>query len=104
MNIQRTYLYLNNIIHKHRKTTKTTKTNAEILYYLFEHNIFLFDPHKINNGKLTMIEIMSYYQSEVTNIMKEIDDTPFLENIVCDDDMRGYILSDFQKTIEKKNK
>ena len=30
MNIQRTYLYLNNIIHRHRKITKTNKTNGEI--------------------------------------------------------------------------
>jgi hypothetical protein len=97
MNIQRTYLYLIDIIQKHRKNTKTTKTNAEILYYLFEHNIFLFDPQQINNGKLTTIEIMSYYQKEAENIMKEIDDTPFLENLICDDDMRDFIKIDFQK-------
>ena len=36
------------IIQKHRKITKTKKTNAEILYYLFEQNIFLFDPHEFN--------------------------------------------------------
>lgn len=88
MNIQRTYLYLIDIIQKHRRNTKTTKTNAEILYYLFEHNIFLFDPHQINNGKMTTIEIMSYYKKEAENIMKEIDDTPFLENLNCNDDMR----------------
>jgi len=102
MNIQRTYLYLVDIIQKHRRNTKTTKTNAEILYYLFEHNIFLFDPQQINNGKLTTIEIMSYYQKEAENIMKEIDDTPFLENIICDDDMRDFIKIDFQKRELKK--
>jgi hypothetical protein len=102
MNIQRTYLYLIDIIQKHRKNTKTTKTNAEILYYLFEHNIFLFDPQQINNGKLTTIEIMSYYQKETENIMKEIDDTPFLENLICDDDMRDFIKLDFQKRELKK--
>jgi hypothetical protein len=97
MNIQRTYLYLIDIIQKHRRNTKTTKTNAEILYYLFEHNIFLFDPQQINNGKLTTIEIMSYYQKEAENIIKGLDDTPFLENIICDDDMRDFIKIDFQK-------
>lgn len=102
MNIQRTYLYLVDIIQKHRRNTKTTKTNAEILYYLFEHNIFLFDPQQINNGKLTTIEIMSYYQKEAENIMKEIDDTPFLENLICDDDMRDFIKIDFQKKELKK--
>lgn len=88
MNIQRTYMCLIDIIHKHRRNTKTTKTNSEILYYLFEHNIFLFDPQNINNGKLTTIDIMSYYQKEVENLMKEIDDTPFLESLSCNDDMR----------------
>lgn len=102
MNIQRTYLYLIDIIQKHRRNTKTIKTNAEILYYLFEHNIFLFDPQQINNGKLTTIEIMSYYQKEAENIMKEIDDTPFLENLICDDDMRDFIKIDFQKRELKK--
>ena len=102
MNIQRSYLYLIDIIQKHRRNTKTTKTNAEILYYLFEHNIFLFDPQQINNGKMTTIEIMSYYQKEAENIMKEIDDTPFLENLICDDDMRDFIKIDFQKRELKK--
>jgi hypothetical protein len=102
MNIQRTYLYLIDIIQKHRRNTKTTKTNAEILYYLFEHNIFLFDPQQINNGKMTTIEIMSYYQKEAENIMKEIDDSPFLENLICDDDMRDFIKIDFQKRELKK--
>ena len=97
MNIQRTYLYLIDIIQKHRKNTKTTQSNAEILYYLYEHNIFLFDPQNINNGKLRTVEIQSYYQKEAENIMKGIDDTPFLENIVCDDDMREFIKLDFQK-------
>ena len=101
MNIQRTYLYLIDIIQKHRKNTKTTKTNAEILYYLFEHNIFLFEPQQINNGKLTTIEIISYYQKEVENLMKQIDDTPFLENLICDDDMRDFIKTDFQKRESK---
>jgi hypothetical protein len=102
MNIQRTYLYLIDIIQKHRRNTKTTKTNAEILYYLFEHNIFLFDPQQINNGKMTTIEIMSYYQKEAENIIKKIDDSPFLENIICDDDMRDFIKIDFQKRELKK--
>lgn len=97
MNIQRTYLYLNDIIQRHRRTTKTTKTNAEILQYLFEHNIFLFDPQQINNGKTTTLEITYYYQKEAENIMKQFDDTDYLEKIVCNDDMRDFILMDFQK-------
>jgi site-specific DNA-methyltransferase (adenine-specific) len=105
MNIQRSYLYLIDMIQKHRRHTKTTKTNAEILYYLFKNNIFLFDPQQINNGKMTTIEIMSFYQKEAENIMKEIDDTPFLEDLSCDDSMRDLIKIDFQtRELKKPNK
>lgn len=101
MNIQRTYLYLIDMIHKHRNTTKTTMTNAEILQYLYEHNIFLFNPQQFN-GKCTTYDLMTYYQSEAENILREIDDTQILENIVCDDEMRGLIKIDYT-TIPKKN-
>ena len=97
MNIQRVYLYLNDLIQKYKKNTKTTKTNAEILYYLFEHNVFLFDPQQFKNGQIIISEIMSYYQKESENIMKEIDDTLILEKIECDDDMHELIKIDFQK-------
>jgi len=102
MNIQRVYLYLNDIIQKYKKNTKTTKTNAEILYYLFEHNVFLFDPQQFKNGKIIISEIMSYYQKESENIMKEIDDNLILEKIECDDDMHDLIKNDFQNR-ELKN-
>jgi hypothetical protein len=93
MNIQRTYLYLMGIIKKHRINTRTTKTNAEILYYLFEHNIFLFDPQLFNYGKTTIINIMTYYQEETEKMM---DDNLLLEKIVCNDDMRYLIKINFQ--------
>ena len=102
MNIQRTYLYLIDMIHKHRKNTKTTMTNAEIMQYLYEHKIFLFNPHQFNNGKCTTREIISYYESEAKDILREIDDTQILENIVCDDLMRDLIKMDFQKSITQK--
>ena len=102
LNIQRVYLYLNDMIHRHRRNTKTVKTNAEILQYYFEHNIFLFDPQQINNGKLTRVQIASFYEKEADNIMKEIDDTLILEQIICDDDLRDVIKMDFQKSLAGK--
>jgi hypothetical protein len=102
LNIQRTYLYLNDMIHRHRRNTKTTRSNAEILQYMFEHKIFLFDPQQINNGKLTATQIMSYYEKEADNIMREIDDTLILEQIICDDDLRDIIKMDFQKALTMK--
>ena len=101
MNVQRTYLYLLDIIHKHRKITQTTKTNAEILHYLFEHNIFLFNPNEFNNGKMTTVDILSYYQREAENIIKEIDDSPLLDDLSCEDDMRDILTNmivDLKKT------
>ena len=102
MNIQRTYLYLIDMIHKHRKSTNTTMTNAEILQYLYEHNIFLFNPHQFNNGKCTTREIISYYEKESESILREIDDTQILKNIECDDTMRDLIQIDYQKSIVAK--
>ena len=108
MNIQRIYLCIIDIIQKYRKNTKTTKTNAEILYYLYEHNIFLFNPHQINYGKLTIIEIITYFQTEAENIMDKCIFplvNKLLDNIVCDDDMRDFIKTDFkQKEIKQVNK
>ena len=96
MNIQRTYQFVMEMIQKHRKTTKTQKTNAEILYYLFTQNIFIFNPDEVNDGKMTTAEIKSYYEKEAENMMKEIDDTHLLENIICDNDMRNFIKTDFK--------
>ena len=104
LNIQRTYLYLNDMIHRHRRNTKTTRTNAEILQYYFEHKIFLFDPQEINNGKVTTMVITSFYKEEANNIMKEIDDTLILEQIVCDDDLRFAIKMDFQNSVSANKK
>ena len=45
-------------------------TNGEILKYLYEHNIFIFNPQNLNYGKISSIDILSYYNKEVENIMK----------------------------------
>ena len=102
MNIQRTYLYLLELIRKHKNNTKTTKTRAEILYYLNEHNIFLFNPQEINNGAMKAVDIMSYYQKEAGNMMKEIDDSHILEDIKCDDELRNMIKDDFKNRNSEK--
>ena len=102
MNIQRTYLYLLELIRKHKNNTKTTKTRAEILYYLNEHKIFLFNPQEINNGDMKAVDIMCYYQKEAGNMMKEIDDTHILEDIKCDDELRNMIKDDFKNRNSEK--
>jgi len=96
MNIQRTYQYLLHMIQTYRKNTNTQKTNAEILYFLFTQNIFIYNPDEVNDGKMTTAEIKSYYEKEAENMMKELDDTQLLDNIICDDYMRDYIKTDFK--------
>jgi len=99
MNIQRTYLYLNNIIQKHKRTMKSKMTNAEVLFYFYEHNIFLFDPNHFY-GKMNILDIMSYYQEESVKMINEIDDAECLDSFECDDLMREYIKMDFTRMIQ----
>jgi len=101
MNIQRAYLYMMDKIHRHRAITKTSKTNAEILTYMFINNMFLFDPQEFKNGKVVVDEIKSYYDTECVNMMKQIDDTLLLENIVCDDELRDIITTDLRRQMQQ---
>ena len=100
MNIQRTYLYLNTIIQKHKRTMKSKMTNAEVLLYFYEHKIFLFDPNHFN-GSMNIKEILSYYQEETEKMISGVDDTECLESFVCDDSMREYINMDFTRMIQE---
>jgi len=87
MNIQRTYLYLNSIIHKHKTIIKTNKTHGEILKYLYEHNIFLFNPTDIQNGKVSSFEITSYYNKEAESLSNYINyiETDLINNLIIGD-------------------
>jgi hypothetical protein len=84
MNIQRTYLYLNEIIHKHRRITKTTKTNGEILKYLHEQGIFFFNPLEYKHN--TNTTILDFFNAHAKNILLELNDIDLLNNIVIVDD------------------
>lgn len=98
MNIHRSYQYLLHMIHRHRATTKSNKSPAEVLYYLYTHNVFLFDPQELEKGNLRAEDILAYYQNASDEMMKHTmdDDSEWLEQIVCNDDMREYINMDFQ--------
>lgn len=103
MNIQRSYLYVIDIINNYKKNIKTNKSYSDILYYLFENKIFLFDPQQFNNGKVKTIEVVSYYQKEMEIMMREIDDTIILEKIQCDDILLEHIKDKVTKiTLQNK--
>lgn len=104
MNIQRTYLYSLDIIQKYRKNTKTTKSNAEILQYLYEHKIFIFNPQEFNNGNVKITEITAYYTKIGEALINEIDDTLILEQLECDYDyLNKYIKSSFVRDYYREN-
>ena len=99
MNIQRSYTYLMDMVQRHRISTKTLMTNTAILYYLFQQNIFLFDPQEFNNGMVTEHVILSYYEKAAAEMLKQIDDTAVLENIVCEDDLNAVIMASFKQDL-----
>lgn len=76
MNIQRTYEYLNNIISKFKTIVEKNNSNSNnnginglTLKYLYENNIFLFDPHQFENKPISPI---SYYNIVGKNIIDNI--------------------------------
>ena len=102
MNVHRVYLYLIDLILRHRRTTRTKLTDAEILHYLFKNNMFLFNPQEFDKEDIRSVKILSYYKKEVLEMLKEIDDTPILEGIECNDDMRDMLIEDFKRARYKE--
>jgi len=91
MNIQRAYALVLDKINRFRSITKKDMTNDEIIYYLYKHEIFLFDPLHYNNNNFKDIQIKSYYKNEVKKMMNEIDISLLLEDFVCGDDLKDII-------------
>jgi len=86
MNVQRTFLYKLNFLNNYRKTTKSNETNAKLLKYLYEENIFIFDPDDkhINFGNTTETLLDEFFENEAKQLMENIDDTYLLEEIKYD--------------------
>jgi hypothetical protein len=99
LNIQRHYTMMSDTIQRHRRITKTTATNCEILTYLLQHKIFLFNPQELEYGKVTVDVIKSYYNTESTAMLRNIDDSILLESIVCEDDLNSLITTDLRRTL-----
>jgi hypothetical protein len=97
MNIQRTYSVLLNLLQQYRKMTNTTKSNAEILYYLYEQNIFFFNPQDFGQEfvKMKTLKIKSFFENVSQEIMNQIDDTYLLNCIQTDDSLRQFIKHSF---------
>jgi hypothetical protein len=102
LNIQRTYYLLSNIIHKF-KTIQTNKSFAEILHYLTEQKIFIFNPQEINYVDTTDMEIKNYYEKISTKLRQDIKEETLLENIECEDILKKYINNISLNTSNKTN-
>jgi len=90
MNIQRTYYLLKNIINNFQKYHKT-KSFSEILHYLTQQQIFVFNPQDMEYTNITDAEIINYYENVSKKIRIEIKEDIILDNIDCDDSMKDII-------------
>src|SRR5210317_690221 len=96
MNIQRTYSYLLDTINKIRKFRNDNISNSQLFKYLFENQLFLFNPDELNYGRFKETEIDKYFDNIAKYIIEEVNDSTILENIKCDDDMKSFITHEFQ--------
>ena len=90
LNIQRTYCLLSNIIHKF-KTIQPNKSFAEILHYLTEQKLFIFNPQEINYVDTSDIKITNYYEKVSKKIRHDISEDTLLENIECEDILKNFV-------------
>lgn len=80
-NQNRFYNFLSFLIYKFRKEHFSELSNSEILCYLFEHNIYKFDPDEINYGQFGHQKLLDFCESINKNIINFIDDSFLLNKI-----------------------
>ena len=82
MDVQRSFITLFNIVTNYQVGSKKEWTYKEILKYLYENNIFLFDDGEFNNGIMTPLEIDNYFEKLSVNVSKCIKDD--IMDYLCD--------------------
>ncbi len=100
LNIQRTYYLLRDMIHKFKRTNKSF---AEVLHYLTEQKIFIFNPQEINYGDIHDIKITNYYKNISIKLIQNIKEDILLENIHCEDTLKNHINNISPNTSNKTN-
>lgn len=83
LNIQRTYYMLLDTIRKFQNNN--SKSYSEILTYLTEQKIFIFNPQEFNFGNIITNEIVSYYKYIAGKLTTDIKQEILLNNIECED-------------------
>lgn len=90
MNIQRTYYFLKNIINNYQKYHKS-KSFSEVLHYMTEQKMFVFNPQDMEYTNVTDNEIINYYDNVSKKIRTEIKEDIILDNIEHSDIMKDKI-------------
>jgi hypothetical protein len=98
MNIQRTYNYLLDVIQNYKKCVNMNSSIEEILVYLYEAKVFLFNPQEFNYGKCILDDIKKYYTQEAFHITENITVMELLDSIECKDELRDLILLNNSKS------
>ena len=100
LNIQRTFIYQLNVLNKYRKASGSTDTNGKLLRYLYEQNIFIFNPDdkKLNFGNTKETNINEFFETEASSLLNNIDDKDLLNEISCDTDQLKNILTTWTKS------
>lgn len=90
MNIQRVYSYISYVIREYKKNNNDNRSYKEILQYLYEIELFIFNPDELGfgNSKELVIEYFSKYEEKLKS---EISSEAVLENIMCNDDLGEFI-------------
>jgi len=91
LNSNRVYHYVFDIVHTHQTNMEGNQTGGEILQYLYENKIFLFNPHLLRNCEMTSTEVALLYQRQLDELLEEAAKSSWtngnvvslLENIEC---------------------
>ncbi len=98
MNVQRTLQTIYHSIHEFRENTQmTSQSNREILQYMVEHKLFLFNPDKYHFGNCSKKEITTYLDTVARDISENMDERFVLEHLKCEDELKALIGRELQK-------
>ena len=87
-NIQRVLTKQYNSIIKYRKFSNSIQSNSEILKYLFETKLYLFNPDDIKYGMLKESNIDTYFNDAARDIVGKINEERIFDHMECEDDLQ----------------
>lgn len=95
MNIQRSLYTLSETIKQYQVGSYKNASYKDILVYLHNHNLFLWNEEDFNNGEMNPKELDSYFQKLAEKVSSEIDYVQIMnelcDEIDCNDDLKSYI-------------